>query len=77
MRNIRKIAEMAQVSRSTVSRVLNGYAYVSKEKEEAVWKAINETKYRKNINAVHLSRKNLLNWRCYSIYQPSLLRPTN
>ncbi|WP_273854332.1 substrate-binding domain-containing protein [Guptibacillus spartinae] len=56
MTNIRKIAEMAQVSPSTVSRVLNGYAYVSKEKEEAVWKAINETKYRKNINAVHLRK---------------------
>ncbi|MDP4552647.1 substrate-binding domain-containing protein [Alkalihalobacillus macyae] len=56
MTNIRKIAEMAQVSASTVSRVLNGYAYVSKEKEEAVWNAVNETNYRKNINAVHLSK---------------------
>ncbi|KHF40030.1 LacI family DNA-binding transcriptional regulator [Halalkalibacter okhensis] len=55
MANIKDIAKMAKVSVTTVSRVLNDHPYVSQEKREAVWQAINESNYQKNINAVHLS----------------------
>lgn len=54
MTNIRDIAKMAGVSVTTVSRVLNNHPYVSKEKQEAIWKIIEKNNYQKNINAVHL-----------------------
>lgn len=47
---------MAGVSVTTVSRVLNDHPYVNSEKKAAVWRAIEETGYQKNINAVHLSK---------------------
>ncbi len=56
MANIREIAKRAGVSVSTVSRVLNGYPYVKEEKRKAVWDVIHELNYKKNINAVHLSK---------------------
>lgn len=56
MSNIRDIASLANVSVTTVSRVLNNHPYVSEEKREAVWQAIKQMNYQKNINAVHLSR---------------------
>ncbi|WP_044747753.1 LacI family DNA-binding transcriptional regulator [Bacillus alveayuensis] len=56
MSNIRDIAKLANVSVTTVSRVLNNHPYVSKEKREAVLRAIEALNYHKNINAVHLSR---------------------
>ncbi|MBM7654694.1 LacI family DNA-binding transcriptional regulator [Neobacillus cucumis] len=56
MTNIRKIAKMAGVSVTTVSRVLNNYPYVSEDKRRAVEKAIIESDYRRNLNAVHLSK---------------------
>jgi LacI family transcriptional regulator len=43
--NIRKIAELAGVSPSTVSRVLNNTKAVSPEVKERVYKAIDETNY--------------------------------
>ncbi|HHT27970.1 MAG TPA: LacI family transcriptional regulator [Firmicutes bacterium] len=43
--NIRKIAELAGVSPSTVSRVLNNTKAVSPEVKERVYKAIHETNY--------------------------------
>lgn len=58
MTNIRDIAKMADVSVTTVSRVLNHHSYVSDEKREAVWQAVKESNYYKNINAVHLSTGN-------------------
>lgn len=54
--NIKEIAKMAKVSVTTVSRVLNNHPYVSEEKRIAVEKAIKETNYQRNINAVHLSK---------------------
>ncbi|QHS21835.1 LacI family transcriptional regulator [Virgibacillus sp. MSP4-1] len=45
MVTIKEIAEMAQVSRSTVSRVLNDSGYVSEEAREKVEKVIEETGY--------------------------------
>ncbi|WP_419888441.1 LacI family DNA-binding transcriptional regulator [Neobacillus niacini] len=55
MANIKDLAKMAGVSKTTVSRVLNNHPYVSEEKKNAVLKAIQSTNYQKNINAVHLS----------------------
>ncbi|MDT8861629.1 LacI family DNA-binding transcriptional regulator [Alkalihalobacillus sp. MEB130] len=55
MANIKDLAKMANVSVTTVSRVLNHHPYVSKEKREAVWEAVKQSNYQKNINAVHLS----------------------
>ncbi|AWB46575.1 LacI family transcriptional regulator [Paenibacillus sp. CAA11] len=54
MANIKDIAKMAGVSVTTVSRVINNQPYVSLEKREAVLRAIEASKYEKNINAVHL-----------------------
>lgn len=56
MANIKDIAKIAGVSVTTVSRVLNNHPYVSKEKKEAVLRAMNEYNYQRNINAVHLSK---------------------
>ncbi|MCL7748370.1 LacI family DNA-binding transcriptional regulator [Halalkalibacter alkaliphilus] len=55
MANIKDIAKMANVSITTVSRVLNNHPYVSQKKREAVWQAMKESNYQKNLNAVHLS----------------------
>ena len=44
MTNINDIARLAGVSVSTVSRVLNNYKYVAKEKRESVLKVIEEMK---------------------------------
>ena len=46
--NIKNVAEIAQVSISTVSRVLNHSANVSDELKSRVYKAIEETKYSVN-----------------------------
>lgn len=56
MANIKDIAKIAGVSVTTVSRVLNNHPYVSKEKKEAVLRAMEESNYQRNINAVHLSK---------------------
>ncbi|MFE8699977.1 LacI family DNA-binding transcriptional regulator [Cytobacillus sp. FJAT-54145] len=56
MTNIKDLAKIARVSVTTVSRVLNNHPYVSEEKRMAVLKAIKDTNYNKNINAVHLSK---------------------
>ncbi|MFB1050200.1 LacI family DNA-binding transcriptional regulator [Paraliobacillus sp. JSM ZJ581] len=55
MTNIRDIAKMANVSVTTVSRVLNNHPYVTEEKRKAVMQAVKQSNYYKNINAVHLS----------------------
>ncbi|MFC0562425.1 LacI family DNA-binding transcriptional regulator [Halalkalibacter alkalisediminis] len=55
MANIKDIAKMANVSVTTVSRVLNNHPYVSQEKRNAVLQAIEKSNYQKNYNAVHLS----------------------
>lgn len=56
MANIKDIAKMAGVSVTTVSRVLNHHPYVNEEKKKAVLRAIEESNYQRNINAVHLSK---------------------
>ncbi|WP_318508750.1 LacI family DNA-binding transcriptional regulator [Bacillus sp. T3] len=56
MTNIKDLAKLAGVSVSTVSRVLNNYPYINQEKRNAVLKAIKDTNYYKNINAVNLSK---------------------
>lgn len=54
MANIKEIARLAGVSIATVSRVLNDHPYVSKEKRERVLETIDQLKYARNMNAVHL-----------------------
>ncbi|WP_429369453.1 LacI family DNA-binding transcriptional regulator [Paenibacillus sp. DS2015] len=56
MANIKDIAKMAGVSVTTVSRVMNNHPYVSSDKRDAVKRAIEESNYQRNINAVHLSK---------------------
>lgn len=47
--NLRLIAEETQVSISTVSRVLSGYAYVATDTRERVLKAAEKFRYRPNL----------------------------
>ena len=54
--NIWEVAKKAGVSKSTVSRVLNGYG-ASEKTQKKVWKAIEELKYRPNISARSLRNK--------------------
>ncbi|MBM7587203.1 DNA-binding LacI/PurR family transcriptional regulator [Bacillus pakistanensis] len=56
MANIREIAKLAGVSVTTVSRVLNDHPYVSEEKKSAVYKAMEELNYNRNIKAIQLSK---------------------
>ncbi|MCD5325879.1 MULTISPECIES: LacI family DNA-binding transcriptional regulator [Pontibacillus] len=55
MANIRDVAKQAEVSVTTVSRVLNQHPYVTEEKRVAVERAMEELGYFQNINAIHLS----------------------
>lgn len=56
MPNIKQVARLANVSVTTVSRVLNGHPYVSEEKRKAVLEALEQVNYSRNMNAVHLLR---------------------
>ncbi|MFE7083514.1 LacI family DNA-binding transcriptional regulator [Priestia megaterium] len=56
MTNINDIAKLAGVTVSTVSRVLNDYKYVARDKREAVLKVIEEMNYTPNKNAIDLIR---------------------
>ncbi|TWT06506.1 LacI family DNA-binding transcriptional regulator [Planococcus sp. CPCC 101016] len=56
MAGIKDVAKLAGVSVATVSRVLNNHPYVKQEKVEAVKKAIAETGYIQNINAINLKK---------------------
>ncbi|MBS7576932.1 MULTISPECIES: LacI family DNA-binding transcriptional regulator [unclassified Enterococcus] len=56
MENIRSIALKAGVSKSTVSRVMNGEKYVSEENRKKVKRVIEETGYIPNGNAIKLSK---------------------
>lgn len=72
MANIKDIAKLAEVSVTTVSRVINGHPYVSREKKEAVLRAMELTNYERNINAVHLikGKTNLIGVMVPSIKTP-------
>src|SRR4051812_35852129 len=56
MTNITEIARNANVSRTTVSRVLNNHPYVKPEKRKAILQAMKELNYVPNFNAVNLSK---------------------
>ncbi|MBN8201591.1 LacI family DNA-binding transcriptional regulator [Bacillus sp. NTK034] len=56
MTNIKDIARLAGVSVSTVSRVLNNYKHVAREKRESVLRVIEEMNYTPNKNAIDLIR---------------------
>ena len=56
MTNIKDVAKLANVSVTTVSRVLNKHPYVSEEKREAVLDAVKKINYHINMNAVNLSK---------------------
>ena len=55
MTNIRDLAREANVSVTTVSRVLNDHPYVAEDKRRAVKEAIEKLGYIRNQTAVHLS----------------------
>lgn len=81
MVHIRDIAKITGVSKSTVSRVINNQNYVSEEVRKKVQKAIDQTGYTVNGNAVKLSTgKNFTigvsfpeNNSCYNVLINSLL----
>ncbi|GHT77990.1 LacI family transcriptional regulator [Spirochaetia bacterium] len=52
--NISKVAEMASVSQSTVSRALNGSGYVSSAAKEKVKRVVSDLGYRQNMLAKKL-----------------------
>lgn len=54
---IKEIAEMAQVAKSTVSKVLNGQKGISEEKRNRILKIIQEVNYQPNSAARALSKK--------------------
>lgn len=56
MTNIKKIAELAGVSVSTVSRVLNNHPYVNEQKRKEILAIIEKLNYTQNSNAIHLVR---------------------
>lgn len=60
MANIRDIAKIAGVSKTTVSRVINNHQYVSEEIREKVQAAIEKTGYVVNGNAVKLSNGKII-----------------
>jgi LacI family transcriptional regulator len=51
---IKDVAELAQVSRSTVSRVLTGHSRVAKETKEKILKVIKQLDYQPNLSAQSL-----------------------
>ncbi|MFB1049771.1 LacI family DNA-binding transcriptional regulator [Paraliobacillus sp. JSM ZJ581] len=57
MSTIKEIAKMADVSRSTVSRVLNDSGYVSEDARKRVEKVIEETGYMPSVQAKSLRTK--------------------
>lgn len=57
MVTIKEIANLAGVSKSTVSRVINNSGYVSREKKEQIEKIIKEYNYQPSAAAVSLSKK--------------------
>ena len=54
MSNINEIAKLAEVSRSTVSRVISNNGYVKEETRKKVQKIIDELDYTPNQNAIYL-----------------------
>ncbi|KGX86191.1 LacI family DNA-binding transcriptional regulator [Pontibacillus litoralis] len=56
MTNIKDVARYANVSVTTVSRVLNGHPYVKAEKRNAVMEAVQALNYHQNSNAINLSK---------------------
>lgn len=56
MSNIKQIAQMAGVSRSTVSRVLNQHPHVHEDTRRKVQQIIDELDYIQNSNAVQLKK---------------------
>lgn len=60
MSSIKAVAEQAQVSIATVSRVLNGTKYVSPDVERRVLEAIEALNYRPNASARNLRRQRTL-----------------
>lgn len=57
MLTIKGVAELAGVSKSTVSRVLNNKDYVSEESRQKIEKVIKEHQYRPSAAAVSLSKQ--------------------
>lgn len=62
MANIKEIARLANVSVSTVSRVLNHHPYVSEEKRKLVHQVIKELDYTPNRTAIDLIRGKPIRW---------------
>lgn len=76
--NSTKIAELAGVSRSTVSRVINNYPSVPPETKEKVMKVIKEYNYFPNMSAQVLAGKSMMNIGLFIIDKGSVSRdPTS
>lgn len=72
MHSIIEIAKKANVSKSTVSRVINGNGYVSKEVRERVLKTIEEMNYSPN----HMARSLKLNQsNIVALFVPTISHP--
>lgn len=56
MLNIKEIAKIANVSPSTVSRVINNHPHVNEETKKRVLKVIEQFDYVPNVNAIKLKR---------------------
>ncbi len=70
--NLRDIARAARVSPTTVSRVLNGFQFVSDDVRKRVEDAIRDYGYRPNIHARRLNRKDI-NTLCYVLSNREVL----
>lgn len=57
MTTMLEVAKRAGVSKATVSRVLSGNGYVSRETKDRVFQAVEESGYRPNLLARNLSAK--------------------
>jgi len=69
---IADVARLANVSTATVSRVLNGYPFISSDVRERVEAAMRKSSYRPNIHARRLNNKDL-NTMCFALSNCRLL----
>ena len=74
MPTLEEIAKLSQVSRSTVSRVINNDPHVRPETREKVWQVIKQLNYQPNAVARSLAAGRRESWvlSCLSVLLPHL-----